>query len=189
MTAFELDTKELNSQSITINNIVAKLDIGIELDLQYLSSELSNSSFEPQRYPSLIFRPDGLSTVLITGTGIILFTGCDSIDSLQKTYDQVCKELNVIGIDDVKDLESIQIVNVVCTFDLNTNIDLNRLCLNLGFESVEYEPEQFPGLVYRIEEDGPVILVFSTGKIVVTGAITTKEIQNAKSRIQKLLPK
>lgn len=186
MNGFNINKKELSASGIDVRNIVAKLDLGIELDLEYLSSELNNSSYEPAQYPSLIFRPNGLSTVLITRTGILLFTGSNSIKKLQDTYERVTSELVKLGIENNRGLENIEVVNIVSTFDLNFDIDLNHLSIRLGLENIEYEPEQFPGIVYRIE-NGPVILIFSSGNIVITGATTTVEIIKAKNQIEELI--
>lgn len=187
MTSFDIDEKELSASGIDVKNIVAKLDLGIELDLQYLSSELTNSSYEPEQYPSLIFRPNGLSTVLITRTGILLFTGGDSIENLQNTYKCITSELRELGIEDLKSIDDINIVNIISTFNVNSDIDLNHMSILLGLENMEYEPEQFPGIVYRIE-NGPVVLIFSSGNIIITGATSTEDILEAKTRIKGLIP-
>jgi transcription initiation factor TFIID TATA-box-binding protein len=186
MTSFNLNEGELSSAGVTIKNIVAKLDLDVEFDLDYLLSEMPNSSYEPEQYPSLVFRPPGLSTVLITRTGKLLFTGGDSTENLRNTYRRISEELENLGVDDVGRIREIEIVNVVSTFELSSNIDLNRLSITLGLENVEYEPEQFPGLVYRIK-NGPVVLIFSSGKAVVTGAVSTPEILDAVNVIRELL--
>jgi len=186
MTRFNLNEKELLSAGIEVKNIVAKLDLGIELDLSYLATTIPNSSYEPERYPSLIFRPKDLSTVLVTRSGILLFTGGDSVDDLQDTYRRVSEELKEIGIDDIKDVGEVELVNVVSTSELNSDVDLNHLSISLGLENTEYEPEQFPGLIYRIE-DGPVVLIFASGKIVVTGATSTPEISDAVETLCELI--
>ena len=186
MASFNLNEGKLSSAGVVIKNIVAKLDLDVEFDLSYLLSEMPNSSYEPENYPSLVFRPQGLSTVLVTRTGKLLFTGGDSTENLRNTYRRISEELENIGVDDVGRIEEIEIVNVVSTFELNSNVDLNHLSITLGLENTEYEPEQFPGLVYRIE-NGPVVLIFSSGKAVVTGAESTPEILDAVNKIRELL--
>ena len=47
----------------------------------------------------------------------------------------------------------------------------------LGLENVEYEPEQFPGLVYRIKQPKVVVLIFSSGKLVITGGKSPEECE------------
>ena len=186
MTRFNIDKERLSASGINVKNIVAKQNIEIELDLDYLSSELPNSSFEPENYPSLIFRPVGLSTVLITRTGVLLFTGADSVANLQETYECVTSELENLEIESEKSIDDIEIVNIVTTFSVDSKLNLSHLCVRLGFENTEYEPEVFPGVIYRID-GGPVVLIFSSGNVVITGAISTKEILDAKNQIKKLI--
>jgi transcription initiation factor TFIID TATA-box-binding protein len=78
------------------------------------------------------------------------------------------------------------IQNVVCTAMLDEPISLNALAIGLGLEVTEYEPEQFPGLVYRPEEIGAVLLVFANGKMVITGA---KNVDTAESAYEHLQSK
>ena len=186
MASLNLNEDELSYAGVAIKNIVAKLDLDEEFDLSYLSSKIPNSSYEPEQYPSLVFRPSGLSTVLVTRTGKLLFTGGDSIENLRDTYQRISNELENIGVDDVGRVEEIEIVNIVSTFELDSTVDLNYLSITLGLENIEYEPEQFPGLVYRIE-NGPVVLIFSTKKIVVTGAESTSGILDAVNTIRELI--
>lgn len=181
-----LDEKQLESKAISIKNIVAKLDLDIELDLSYLSSQMSNTTYEPEEYPSLIFRPEGYSTVLVTNTGILLFTGGDSVKSIREVYLRTIDEFESFGLDKGGEIEDIEIVNIVSTIDVNNELDLNVLSVKLGFENVEYEPEQFPGLVYRID-NGPVVLLFASGKIVITGGASTQEILDASDRIREII--
>ncbi|MFC5135418.1 MULTISPECIES: TATA-box-binding protein [Haloferacaceae] len=187
MASFKINEQQLSSAGIEITNIVAKLDLDIELDLSYLSTQIPNSTYEPEQYPSLIFRPEKLPTVLVTRSGILLFTGGNSIGDLKASYQCISDELEEIGVSDVGETENIEIVNIVSSFELSSEVDLNYLSVSLGLESVEYEPEQFPGLVYRIEK-GPVVLIFASGKVVITGAETTAEILNAADTIRELIP-
>jgi transcription initiation factor TFIID TATA-box-binding protein len=50
-----------------------------------------------------------------------------------------------------------------------------------------YEPEQFPGLIYRMEEPKVVILLFSTGKLVCTGATKEEDVYLAVAKLHKEL--
>ena len=181
-----LDEEKLSSNGIDIKNIVAKLDLNIELDLSYLSSQMSNSTYDPEQYPSLIFRPEGYSTALITNSGKLLFTGGDSVENIREVYGRVVEEFEGFGLEQVGNAKDIEIVNIVSTFEVDNVLDLNNLSVKLGFENVEYEPEQFPGLVHRID-NGPVILLFSSGKIVITGATSTQEILVASDRTREII--
>ena len=74
---------------------------------------------------------------------------------------------------------------MVCTAQLDDPVDLNTLSIALGLESVEYEPEQFPGLIYRPADYPAVLLVFANGKIVVTGASDVDTAEDAFKHLQE----
>ena len=82
-------------------------------------------------------------------------------------------------VDKVPEELDVEIQNIVATGDLKTDINLNRAAIYLSFEKVEYEPEQFPGLVYRLEEPKVVALLFGSGKVVCTGAKNISDIDAA----------
>jgi transcription initiation factor TFIID TATA-box-binding protein len=115
-----------------------------------------------------------------------LFTGAGSTDSIVEAYENVREELVDAGLESIKSAEEIEIQNIVSTLKLENGIDLNHLVIDLGIENVEYEPEVFPGLVYKTE-DGPVALIFSSGKVVITGAVSTEEILSAAEKIRELI--
>ena len=75
--------------------------------------------------------------------------------------------------------EKIKIENVVASTDIKKIISLDKL-LNV-LEASEYEPEQFPGLVYRLDEPRVATLIFRSGKIICVGARSTAA---AKERTQ-----
>jgi transcription initiation factor TFIID TATA-box-binding protein len=181
-----LDKEKLASNGIEVKNIVAKLDLDIELDLSYLDTQFPHSSYEPEQYPSLIFRPEALPTMLITNSGIILFTGGDSIESVYEAYHKVTREFKNIDLDVSGKDDEIQIQNIVSTFEVDHELDLNHISIKLGLEQTEYEPEQFPGVTYRIE-NGPVALLFSSGKIVITGGKSSDDILSAVETVRGLI--
>jgi transcription initiation factor TFIID TATA-box-binding protein len=89
----------------------------------------------------------------------------------------MAKTLKSIGFDNI-DLEpEIHVQNIVASADLKTDLNLNAIALGLGLENIEYEPEQFPGLVYRIKVPKVVVLIFSSGKLVVTGGKSPEECE------------
>ena len=74
---------------------------------------------------------------------------------------------------------SLEVKNVVSVGELENNLDLNALMIALGLENTEYEPEQFPGLIYRPDSTRCVLLVFASGKVVITGGRTAEEDEKA----------
>jgi transcription initiation factor TFIID TATA-box-binding protein len=81
----------------------------------------------------------------------------------------------------------LEIKNVVAVGDLGLEVNLNALLIKLGIENVEYEPEQFPGLVYRPDGTNCVLLVFGSGKVVITGGRTKEEDEEAFKALENLI--
>jgi len=184
MTALKkLVQDELSKKGISIRNIAAELDLDMELDLRHLSSDLESSSYNTEKYPSLIFRPPNLPTILITKNGKLLFPGGSSVESIIDAYHRTAQELEDLGIEVTEDEEDIRIVNLVSTFQSDQPLDLPKLSINIGLENIEYEPEQFPALIYRIDNDS-VALIFSSGNIVVTGTNSCEEILTTVQRVR-----
>jgi transcription initiation factor TFIID TATA-box-binding protein len=75
------------------------------------------------------------------------------------------------------DKPDVAVTNMVCSYDLGMKINLNKVVMALSFESIEYEPEQFPGLVYRIPDPKIVALLFSSGKIILTGGVKMEDVE------------
>ena len=81
----------------------------------------------------------------------------------------------------------IEVQNIVASSDLESEINLNAIAVTLGLDRVEYEPEQFPGLVCRIDEPKVVVLLFGSGKLVCTGARKPSDVEVAVKKITKEL--
>jgi len=109
-------------------------------------------------------------------------TGAKSLEHVKTAIDLVAKQIGAAGIPVNKNPE-IVVQNIVATSDLAAQIDLNAIAISLGGGKVEYEPEQFPGLVYRIDEPKVVVLLFGSGKLVCTGARTPADVEKAVEKI------
>ena len=122
------------------------------------------------RFPGLVYRVTSpKAAFLIFTSGKIVCTGSKNIEDVRTVITTLAKTLKSIGFEKV-DLEpEIRIQNIVASADLKTRLSLNAVALGLGLENIEYEPEQFPGLVYRIKKPKIVVLIFSSGKLVITG--------------------
>ena len=68
-------------------------------------------------------------------------------------------------------------------------MDLNLNNLAMTLDNTEYEPEQFPGLVYKLRDAKATFLLFSNGKIVCTGTKTEKEVHEAVEKLIQSLKK
>ena len=168
---------------VCVQNIVASVVTGEAFDLNYISSKLEEAEYSPEKFPGLIYKLKEPKTALLVFTsGKLVCTGAKTVEMVHVAVEKVRKRFKEIGIDITKDPE-IKVQNIVATSDLKNDINLNSIAITLGLENVEYEPEQFPGLVYRIREPKAVALLFTTGKVVCTG---TKNVDDIKIALEKI---
>lgn len=76
--------------------------------------------------------------------------------------------------------------NIVASHYVGFQIKLEEL-MNKAKEFSHYEPDCFPGLIFRMQTPKVVLLIFASGKIVLTGAKTRKDIYDAYDRIRAML--
>jgi len=161
-----------------IQNVVATviMEITEKIDLTIISRKYEDVEYNPERFPGLIMRiSEPKATFLIFSTGKMVITGLRRADEASAGVKKVIKYIKKAGID-VSNPE-ITIQNIVASGDLHTFIDLNMAAIVL--ENVMYEPEVFPGVIYRIPDPKTVFLIFSTGKVVCTGAKNKKIVRDA----------
>ena len=173
---------------ISIANAVGSGDLGVELDVAEVESDLDlpYTEYDPSNYHGLYLRlvEDGpLITVYRSGKYII--SGCSTFEQLYETNDGLLTTLSELEIVDAETETGFTVQNVVCTAQLDDPVDLNTLSIALGLESVEYEPEQFPGLIYRPADHSAVLLVFANGKIVITGASDVDTAEDSFEYLQE----
>jgi transcription initiation factor TFIID TATA-box-binding protein len=167
--------------------MVASANLGTELNLQALAVSLDGADYEPERFPGLVYRiKDPKTATLLFHSGKIVCTGAKSLEQVKRAIDKVVVQIRMSGISLDSEPET-TVQNIVATSDLGKNINLSIIAITLGLERVEYEPEQFPGLVYRLDEPKVVMLLFSSGKVVCTGARTPQDVGAALDRITEEL--
>jgi len=174
-------------ETITIENVVASTGIGQELDLQSVAMDLEGADYDPEQFPGLVYRTvNPKSAALIFRSGKIVCTGAKSTDAVHESLNIVFDELRKLEIP-VDDEPEITVQNIVTSADLGESLNLNAIAIGLGLENIEYEPEQFPGLVYRLEEPDVVALLFGSGKLVITGGKTPDDARDAVDVIAERL--
>ncbi len=174
----------LENPTIRIENVVATSTIGAELNLNSIVLALEGAEYNPEKFPGIVYRlKDPKTATLIFRSGKVVCTGAKSDVAVKKAINTVVANLADAGFEVVKDPE-VTVQNMVATADLKAKLNLTTIALSLGMENVEYEPEQFPGLVYRIDDPKVVALLFTSGKVVCTGAKTRDDIVRAVDRIQ-----
>ena len=168
---------------IIVVNVVASASIGKELMLQDIAFQLEGAEYDQDRFPGLIYKlAEPKTAVLIFRSGKVVCTGARSIPDVHVAIIKVVDELRVLDMP-VKDEPDIVIQNIVATTNLESTLNLIQIAMSLGFENVEYEPEAFPGLVYRMDDPKVVLLLFGSGKMVCVGA---REVNNIKDAVRNI---
>ena len=171
------------TETLAVENVVASTSIAQELNLERLAADLDDVQYDPAHFPGLIYRlQDPKATSLIFRTGKIVCTGAESELGAKTAIEHTMDELRMLEIA-VPDDPTIIVQNIVSTGDLGERLNLNALVVGFGFEQVEYEPEQFPGLVYRLNEPEVVVLLFGSGKLVITGGKQPEDAERAITAI------
>ncbi len=171
--------------SIRIVNIVASAALNQRISLKTIVEKFPHAEYSPRVFPGLVFRLKKPKTAtLIFETGKMVCTGAKSEKEAIQAVNKVTKELKSHGIP-IANKPTITIQNVVASAELNGEIDLENVVYKL--KRVMYEPEQFPGAVYRMDEPKVVFLIFSAGKLVCVGAKKEQDVYEAVGKLQAIL--
>jgi transcription initiation factor TFIID TATA-box-binding protein len=171
--------------SIRIENVVASATLNQRVDLNAVVKGYPGVEYRPEQFPGLVFRLKRPKTAtLIFNSGKMVCTGAKSEKEAKRAVMKVIRELKKSGIIIIGKPE-LKIQNIVASANLYGLIDLERSAYSLG--RTMYEPEQFPGLIYRMDEPKVVILLFASGKLVCTGAKKEEDVYEAVSKLHKTL--
>lgn len=179
---------EIRDLEIVIQNVVATATIDQKfnlLDIVKAFASARNVSYNPKRFPGLVFRLKRPKTAtLIFSTGKMVCTGSKSEKQARSAVKKVVRELSNNGIK-VLGKPVITVQNIVASANLHNNVDLETAADLL--DNVMYEPEQFPGLIYRMRDPKTVLLIFTSGKIVCTGGKSKEIVHESVHKLYKLL--
>jgi transcription initiation factor TFIID TATA-box-binding protein len=163
---------------IYIENVVASLKLADEFNLQEIEAKLEGAEYDMMKFPGLVYRTIApKAAFLIFSSGKVVCTGAKNVEDVKPLVAKMAEILKSIDIANVYPEPEIIIQNIVASANLKTDLNLNAIALGLGLDRIEYEPEQFPGLVYRITTPKVVVLIFSSGKIVITGGKTPEDCE------------
>jgi transcription initiation factor TFIID TATA-box-binding protein len=172
---------------VEVVNIAALGTLGGEVDIEQIveDADLPVANFDPE-YNAAFFRfeEDGELIILYT-SGKYILRGGDEFEKMHEVNSQFLDFISDLGIQ--VDNPTLEVKNVVSVGNLERQIDLNTLTIALGLEQTEYEPEQFPGLVYRPSDSRCVLLIFASGKVVITGGRSEEEDNQAFKSLQQFL--
>ena len=168
---------------LKVQNIVATTSLGKPVPLTKLARTQSNTEYNPEQFPGLVLRiKKPKSAVLVFSSGNLVCTGTKSIAQVKEVIEQVIKQIGKIGIK-ITDKPKITVQNIVASGSIDLNLNLNVLALQL--ENTEYEPEQFPGLVYKLVDPTATFLLFSNGKLVCTGTKNKDQLEESMRQLNK----
>jgi transcription initiation factor TFIID TATA-box-binding protein len=171
--------------SIRIENVVASATLNQKIDLNAVVKGNPGVEYRPETFPGLVFRLKRPKTaILIFSTGKMVCTGAKSEKDANRAVRKVVRELKKSGII-IPGKPEIKVVNMVASANLSGRIELEQSAYSLG--RTMYEPEQFPGLIYRMDEPKVVILLFASGKLVCTGATKEEDVYKAVTKLHEKL--
>jgi transcription initiation factor TFIID TATA-box-binding protein len=178
---------EKGYESLKIENIVASGVIADSINLSEVSKKIKSCELNTKRFPGAVYRLENPKIAsLIFSSGKVVLTGIRDKDALRDGLALIIRSLKEAGVD-TYDEPRVAITNIVCSYDIGKYINLNKVVITLNLENIEYEPEQFPGLVYRLKEPKIVALLFSSGKIILTGGKNLEDIKRGLAFLEQKL--
>jgi transcription initiation factor TFIID TATA-box-binding protein len=170
---------------VAIVNVVASASVDQKIDLNEITRKFPDVEYHPDQFPGLVFRLRTPKTAtLIFTSGKMVCTGSKSEEMARKAVKTVVQMLRKGGIKIKKDAE-VTIQNIVSSINLGGKVHLEKAARTLPRSM--YEPEQFPGVIHRMIDPKTVILIFSSGKLVCTGAKTEKDVYRSVNQLHSLL--
>jgi transcription initiation factor TFIID TATA-box-binding protein len=165
-------SKDKEKVFINIENVVASATLNQNISLTAIVRTFPHVEYRPEQFPK--------TATLVFSSGKMVCTGAKTERQAKQAIMKVVDDLKSNGIT-ITGKPQIQIQNIVASGGLGGYIDLEKCAVSL--EKMMYEPEQFPGLIYRMGEPKTVMLLFSSGKLVCTG---TKKEEDVGIAIKKL---
>ncbi len=171
------------AESLKIENVVASTKLIDSLDLVSLAAQIPGAEYNKKRFPGVVLRmQEPKIAALVFGSGKVVLTGAKSIPSLAEGLNALVKLMKDLKVE-INDNPTYSIQNIVTSADLGSRINLNKIAMSLTLDKIEYEPEQFPGLVYRLDDPKVVVLLFGSGKLIITGGKVSDDAERAVNKI------
>jgi transcription initiation factor TFIID TATA-box-binding protein len=175
-----------------IVNIVGSGNINQRLDLLSLYTDIEPplAEYDPEMYHGMyLFSNDEESpSITMYTSGKYIIVGAESVEELEETRQEMLQTLS--RSNEINDIENaqIEINNIVASGDVGMELDLDQVSIELGLEDTEYDPRNFPGVIYDDSKNNCTMLIFRTGKVTITGATSFVDIENAYEQFLELLP-
>ncbi|WP_195155744.1 TATA-box-binding protein [Halorubrum sp. AJ67] len=180
-----------NQDSIKIVNIVTSGGIDREINLEKVANDIKifDVNYDPSNFPGVVIKTaENGSTILLFRSGKFTVTGSSTQDEVKESIDVFSESLLDLGIiNSAINRDQYDIVNLVCSAEVEIDEDLNSIAIILGIENVEYEPEISPFIIYRPPNHNCVMTIAGSGRIVVTGMTSLDTAKEAVIHLEKIL--
>ena len=174
------------SSSLKIQNVVATVRVATALDLAELAERIPGADYEKKKFPGLVLRMSSPKVVVLAfAPGKLVLTGMPHPDVLPSAFSNVLEILRDAGAE-LESFDPPRVVNIVTSGSFGEGVALQRLAIAMNLEHIEYEPEVFPGLVYRSEAGG-VALIFTSGALIIAGALSIHQAQTVSDEVWHLV--
>lgn len=175
-------------RGLQIVNVVASGVLGAgEIDTDVLGTELS---VEKTVMPGRVYlKPDEMPVPMVFRSGSYTIAGASSWESGLEVVEWLFETLDDIGVEVDREamLDSFSVKYLVVTGELSSELNLSAVVVALGMERSEYEPEQFPAVIHKPENFDCTVLLFSTGKVTITGVRSVQEAYEVYEGIEATL--
>ena len=171
--------------NINIQNVVASADLHQSIDLESIAKTFPAVKYKPDQFPGRVYhvkKPN--AAILIFSTGKLIIAGAKSEMRATRAVSKLVEELKTGGLV-IFGNPDVTIRNVVASADLGHQVDLEDTA-NILTGTI-YEPDQFPGLIYRMKNPKAVILIFTSGKLVCAGAGSEVDAKRAVIKLHETL--
>jgi transcription initiation factor TFIID TATA-box-binding protein len=177
--------KEDVQETFQVVNIVASGLVADSFDLVSLSKTIEDCKFDSNRFPGAVLRiQDPKFVTLIFSSGKVILTGFKNLNNVTIGLHKFLDIINEVGLSHIDDPQ-VKITNIVCSYYIGYPCNLNKIMMAFNCENVEYEPEQFPALVYRIPDPKLVFLIFATGNIILAGGKNFEDVKRGLTVIKE----
>ncbi len=177
----------IGKPTYSIVNMVASANLELDLDLYSIAYKVHDVEYEPEQFPGAIFKmKEPKSSLLLFKNGKIICTGCRSEKEVLAAIEKTQKMLiNFTKSKAKKGKPSFTVENIVASASMNVELDLYSIAYKV--KNVEYEPEQFPGAIFKLKEPKSSLLLFKNGKIICTGCKSEKDVERALDQTAKIM--
>jgi len=178
--------EEMTKVRTKIQNIVLSVTYeGTEFNLNKLARSLDGARYDPESFPGVVYKSeDPRASFLIFASGKMNCVGARSMADAKLAIKKLTRKIREAHIK-VKTEPKVKVQNIVASVNFGRKIDIERIARR--FENTEYEPEVFPGLVFRLDNPKTVLLLFVSGKGVCAGAKSMGDVNRAAQKTNEII--